>query len=274
VFVLTALALVACSQSTGSEALPASPPSSDLPPLPTLELIAATDEQMALYATADASVSRSDYDTAMTALIALQRTDARSAERARGTLTLAQIYFERSDFDRVALTLDALAETAPPTGDSALLRGRLYLAIDRPAEAEESIERATRLDLDGVRSLAVLSAVQRSGGRDEDAAETELAMERRMLRHAHELADHPRPERAMALLDALDAGFANADAARAVSAALAHEDPVVQAHALAVLERIGGTAIAARLHSYAREGGLHAAEAERIANALSTEDAD
>jgi tetratricopeptide (TPR) repeat protein len=273
--VLLAAALVAasvltlgCGGDRGSDDAPVNAPSSGLPPLPTSNLVAATDEQLAFYRAATESIENSDIDTAMTALIALQRTEAPSAERARGMLTLAQIYLQQTDYDRVALMLDQLDAAAPPTAGSALLRGRLYLAIDRPAEAEASIERATRLDLDGIRSLAVLSAVQRNVGRLADADETELAMERRILHHAHELAEHPRPERAFVVLDSLDPGFQNADAARAASSALVHEDASVQAHTLEVLSRIGGPAIAGRLRRYSSEGGAHAERAEATANQL------
>lgn len=265
---VTAFAVSACGSDGGEGRAPVDTPSNGLPPLPALELVEATDEQLALFGMAVESIAESDLDTAMTALIALQRTDVASAERARGMLSLAQIYFARAEYDRVALTLDQLEAAAPPTWESALLRGRLYLAIDRPAEAEESIERATRLNLDEIRSFAVLSAVQRDAGRLEDAAETELAMERRILRHAHELSNQPRNDRALQLLDALDAGFTNADASRAASEALAHEDPLVQAHALDVLSRIGGAAIAPKLREYATDGPVHAERAQSIASAL------
>lgn len=239
-----------------------------LPPLPPLHFEEATEEQLVLFDAASTAIEAGDLETAATALISLQRTGVPSRERADGTIALARIYLERADYERVAATLDVLDASAPPIADSAILRGRLFLAIDRSAEAEASFERATRIDLDGIRSLAILSAAQRSVGRTEDAAETELAMERRILRHAHALDEQPSPSRSIAILDALDAGFTNADAARAASTALAHESEEVQAHALEVLARIGTPAIVPVLARYAADGHSHSERALEIAAAL------
>jgi tetratricopeptide (TPR) repeat protein len=239
-----------------------------LPAMPPLQNIDATEEQLRLYAAASDSLDAGDLDTALTALIALSRTEGPSVQRGRGMVAIAQIYFGRGDLNRAQSTLDLFEATSPSSAEAALLRGRIYLALDRPAEAEESLQRATRLDVDAIRALAVLAALQREVGRMLDVAETELALERRVLRHAHELVTDPQAERAFVILDALDAGFHNADCARAAASGLTHELPEVQAAALDTIEAVGGIEMIDRLRLYATDGGFHGERALELAAAL------
>lgn len=264
----TVIGAVGCSEPEADDEQLRPTETRHLPPLPPLRFEPATEEQMTLSTAAATALESGDLETAATALISLQRTESPSQERAEGMIALARIYLERGEFERVADTLDVLDGTAPPMAESALLRGRLFLAIDRPAEAEASLERATRIDLEGIRALAVLSAVQRSVERVDDAEETELAMERRILSHALALRELPNAARCIELLDALDAGFANADAARAAVTALDHEDPEVQAHAIDVVSRIGTAAVAPALAQYAERGGHHAERARDLGRLL------
>ncbi len=239
-----------------------------LPALPPLHHADPTDEQRRLYAAAQQSLESGDSDTALTALIALSRTQTASEERGNGMVALAQLYFQQGDIDRAQNTLDRFEASSPGSAGAALLRGRLFLALDRPAEAEESLERATRLDVDGIRALAVLAALQREAGRNLDAAETELNLERRVLRHAHELVTDPRADRAFEILSALDAGFHNADCARAASAGLTHEVPEVQAASLDAIEAVGGVEMVDRLRLYATDGGFYGDRALQLAASL------
>lgn len=239
-----------------------------LTPLPLPEFEPVSDEQRTLRGAANDALRAGDEATAITALIALERSTPRSEAVAVSSLLLAQLYHENGDLDRSLETLEALIAWAPPSAEIEFLHATTLLDLGRASEAAEALRRAVRINPDYLRAYPLLAALLESLEQTEGAEETLLALERRVLRLARELDETTRSERKLEILAQLRIGFPQADAARAAVRALDDEDPDVVEAALDTLERVGTPVILGELESFASSGMPGADRAARIASSL------
>lgn len=239
-------------------------------PMPPLRFADSSDEQIAMRQAAIDALEAGDEDVALTALLALVRSDPPSEVRAIGGLLLAQLYHRRDEIDRSLEVLEDLRRTAPPSAEFSFVYGTTLVDADRPADAAIALLRATRLDPEYVRAYPTLAALQASLGQEDEARGTLLSLERQFVRFARELETGPPLERKLQILRRLRVGYPHADAARAAAIGLtdAHEEVVNEA--LRTLERVGTVDVDAALERLAESESPLAERAAEVRRSIAT----
>lgn len=200
------LALVAC----GREPRPAPPEPAAPAPARIVDTITEplehfepdTDEQRHLLALARAGIEQGRRGEARVTLQTLHDTRARSRSRALGVGLLARLEMEQGQVDAAVERMLQLRLDSPSSAEIEHVLGECLASAGRPIEAEGAWRRALRIRPDFLPPWAALATLLHANGREDDADEIRLRLERHLDDMAHRLArSESESERALLLED-------------------------------------------------------------------------
>jgi tetratricopeptide (TPR) repeat protein len=197
-----------------------------------------TPRQIELRDTALSLLELNQIDMAITALLSLRDEGPMSEARASGMLLLSELYYQADRVDDALEVLEALRPASPPQGKLEYLLGRTYRRVDRLVESEDALRRAVRLEPDFLRSYLALIAMLNDLGRQSDASEIELALERQIQLLAGRALEGTEDER-VAAIEALGQAFADERLTRALVPVLSDPNPVLVVAAATSLWHVG-----------------------------------
>lgn len=197
-----------------------------------------TPRQIELRDTALSLLELNQTDMAITALLSLRDEGPMSEARASGMLLLSELYYQAERVEDALQVLEALRPQSPPQGKLEYLLGRTYRRVDRLVESEDALRRAVRLEPDFLRSYLALIAMLNDLGRQTDASEVELALERQIQLLSGRALEGTEDER-VAAIESLGQAFSDERLTRALVPVLSDPNPVLVMAAATSLWHVG-----------------------------------
>ncbi len=212
-----------------------------------------TERQEELRGVADFAFQTGRENLAIAALIALTETPEASGLRGSGSVMLAELYVQESNFDQALAILDQVEREFPPVGEFRFIHGRTLVEAGRVTEGERYLREAIALKPEILQSYMYLGSVLVSTLRQEEAGEVYAAYERILAQMSRTVLDQATPlETRLRILEELRRATPDERIDQTLLALLDDPQVAVAGTALQALAVVGGPNTGAALEAFAQ----------------------
>lgn len=212
-----------------------------------------TERQEELRGVADFAFQTGRENLAIAALIALTETPEASGLRGSGSVMLAELYVQESNFDRALAILEQVEREFPPVGEFRFIHGRTLVEAGRVTEGERYLREAIALKPEILQSYMYLGSVLVSTLRQDEASEVYAAYERILAQMGRTVLDQSTPlEARLRILEELRRATPDERIDQILLALLDDPQVAVAGTALQALAVVGGPNTGAALESFAQ----------------------